>query len=1057
MGQNTDQQCSSFEQIRDKLLGEIGYFRRPSETTAGSPLPFSKERDVFGKHDDLLEDLYIAAPKQRKDLGKVTQSNLKSDSRSFRGAIIGNEKANSCAKILAILLSIKVDPAGNTWARFLDCFNLNDRSSLYPDFCDNKLPLLEDDIERYLGGDDLQNFESKQHDFCPVDLTVHFEEICTKLRKLLDSVKYLTQCQIIGEGGEDNNSQRDVSHNFCPDSDSSRFVQACEGDVKQLYIESYKAWYPQKPSAEPRTQRKFIEEAKRNAECFFDGLRTPKPRVKILATLILTSMTADSLAWQRFTEICIKSTVGFYDEDLPLALNEIKRHLGDEESPGESFRNSQYRFCAIKLEVREQVEILDGPKVDQRLPLLEKQEIDRGSSGKVFRVKVKAGYLIKDDRELAMKVLDTNAQNSGEWESAKRFFRQLTESHNIMRAVASLKTPKHIYIFFPKANCNLRKYMTKLQTSGPADFQHRRKMFKHIIGIAKALNYLHLNLQDERREERMVCIHGDLKADNILLTYTSSSDMIFQIADFGISSIKIEDSEHEWSNLNDSEHGGCRMSPRVIPTQTFPGNNCPNYAPEAAKNGAVDTRGDIWGFGTVFAEYISWLAGGESKLRAYEKARFRSSQGKGDELSFCTDKDGTQMLKKGIQSWFLKLITETHHHEDKLLYEKSWLLLLHGLLICNPAERISVDVMCRVLQDIYNSRDIDVRGICETSQSAKDSRLSNSQNSNGNFSLQQDDQRQTSLRTPNSKQGEKSTARSSSGPPKTQHGYATRKPWDIRMPNFGRTPALHSPIEDAAKALKDEDLDSFRDALSKVAEIDGRVNGKTLLEMAMEKKSDKMVVILIEKDAKIDLAKNNGRPLLHQAASSGMIETVRTLLQRDMNTEVLDDWKHTPLLRALEEKHADVAALLLVNGASVNIPNALGYTALHYAVECKEPDAVQKLLSDRKEMINKRDNDGQTPLHLCARMGDKYGLSHATRIMGVTGESYRANLNSWDKFDRSPLYFVTDQVPNQERLQMANLLIPPCVALKDLKLGKFSTQYGLQSRGRSTDSGGKKE
>jgi len=75
----------------------------------------------------------------------------------------------------------------------------------------------------------------------------------------------------------------------------------------------------------------------------------------------------------------------------------------------------------------------------------------------------------------------------------------------------------------------------------------------------------------------------------------------------------------------------------------------------------------------------------------------------------------------------------------------------------------------------------------------------------------------------------------------------------------------------------------------------------------------------------------------------------------------------TALHSAAQWDHTEIAELLLVNGADVNVTNRWSQTPLHYAVVFRHKEVVKVLLSAGAD-INTQMSDGTTPLDLASRL-----------------------------------------------------------------------------------------
>jgi ankyrin repeat protein len=65
-----------------------------------------------------------------------------------------------------------------------------------------------------------------------------------------------------------------------------------------------------------------------------------------------------------------------------------------------------------------------------------------------------------------------------------------------------------------------------------------------------------------------------------------------------------------------------------------------------------------------------------------------------------------------------------------------------------------------------------------------------------------------------------------------------------------------------------------------------------------------------------------------------------------------------------------MVSLLLAHRAKVNLRDARGWTALHWAIDRGYTDLVKVLLANKAD-VNAMDNDGQTPLALAKEKGKK--------------------------------------------------------------------------------------
>ena len=110
------------------------------------------------------------------------------------------------------------------------------------------------------------------------------------------------------------------------------------------------------------------------------------------------------------------------------------------------------------------------------------------------------------------------------------------------------------------------------------------------------------------------------------------------------------------------------------------------------------------------------------------------------------------------------------------------------------------------------------------------------------------------------------------------------------------------------------------------------------------------------------------------------------------------DWKeYTPLHIAAGFESAEIAKLLIDNGADVNAKNGAGHTPLHATSRSID---TAKLLIDNGADVNAKDNREETRLHWAASTN----ASYMVKLLLDNG----ANANAKDKHGATPLHFATN-------------------------------------------------
>ncbi len=137
---------------------------------------------------------------------------------------------------------------------------------------------------------------------------------------------------------------------------------------------------------------------------------------------------------------------------------------------------------------------------------------------------------------------------------------------------------------------------------------------------------------------------------------------------------------------------------------------------------------------------------------------------------------------------------------------------------------------------------------------------------------------------------------------------------------------------------------------------------------------------LIANGFPVDARNHQGRTALHLAAIHDREDFAKLLIEAGADIRKLTprqaiefrDWGSTPLILTARRGSTEVAQLLISAGADVNGRDAYAinsWSVLHYAVEYGQAD-VAKLLIENGARINDDSNDGGTPLFVAARQGN---------------------------------------------------------------------------------------
>lgn len=146
-------------------------------------------------------------------------------------------------------------------------------------------------------------------------------------------------------------------------------------------------------------------------------------------------------------------------------------------------------------------------------------------------------------------------------------------------------------------------------------------------------------------------------------------------------------------------------------------------------------------------------------------------------------------------------------------------------------------------------------------------------------------------------------------------------------------------------------------------------SGDTPLMLAARYKHVEILDHLIECGADFEHKNIDGKRALHEAASSGCLKNVESLVESGAAVDVLKRADWTPLMFACCHGHIDIANYLLEHGADLGRINKDGWTSFHLA--CREGfvPVLKLLMAFQESCWNTRSKNGRTPLHTACMNG----------------------------------------------------------------------------------------
>ncbi|KAI5460794.1 kinase-like domain-containing protein [Mariannaea sp. PMI_226] len=180
---------------------------------------------------------------------------------------------------------------------------------------------------------------------------------------------------------------------------------------------------------------------------------------------------------------------------------------------------------------------------------------------------------------------------------------------HLIRVLVTFQHGTNYHLIFPWANENLLSYWKKRSPrhhEQAVDHNAVVWLAKQFHGLARAIALIHYCTVDIEKspelapyQDKVIGRHGDLKPENILW-FDDGDRGIFQITDFGLADFHREVSRMQRA----SERGG---------TETY-------IAPECVSE-MVTESSDLWSFGCVLLEFITWWLSGWEGVDRFSEAR----------------------------------------------------------------------------------------------------------------------------------------------------------------------------------------------------------------------------------------------------------------------------------------------------------------------------------------------------------------------------------------------------------------------------------------------------
>ena len=141
--------------------------------------------------------------------------------------------------------------------------------------------------------------------------------------------------------------------------------------------------------------------------------------------------------------------------------------------------------------------------------------------------------------------------------------------------------------------------------------------------------------------------------------------------------------------------------------------------------------------------------------------------------------------------------------------------------------------------------------------------------------------------------------------------------------------------------------------------------GETSLQRVVTKGHKEVTLLLLQHRANTEARYDSGATILQVAIRAKNIEMTQLLLEykADANTAFNNAGRTAPLHHMLRAGNAEIAKMLINNGADINARTRYKETSLHLAVKYNHAEVV-KLLLERRANAQEINEDGRSPLKL---------------------------------------------------------------------------------------------
>ena len=276
---------------------------------------------------------------------------------------------------------------------------------------------------------------------------------------------------------------------------------------------------------------------------------------------------------------------------------------------------------------------------------------------------------------------------------------------HLIRLLATYTFQNQYHFLFAYANHNLKSYWEKYELNWKAK-EDVFWVLQQLLGLASALHVIHefrtahklesdyTNPEISRRRpafefqikvdenEEYFGRHGDLKPENILW-FKEGERGILQITDLGLGRF------HRMESRSREDPNSVGGSPTYMP-------------PELVLKIKVSRAYDMWSFGCIFLQFVTWMLEGNAGIQKFADKRMAiADDGIEDDLFFTIRTDSSfrkfATVRPAVTQWIMRL--RKHRHNSEMVQDLLD-LVQNGMLKVDAAERIKSEPLKEELRRI---------------------------------------------------------------------------------------------------------------------------------------------------------------------------------------------------------------------------------------------------------------------------------------------------------------------------------------------------------------------